>query len=512
MAYILIPKIAYSQRPAFRLLLSGIIGALIFNSGQLFIVSGVLLIIALILIFNPYEKLYSEVFVWIILFAIVFAFYSNLKSKDFKEIDTGVTLHNTQIKILHPIITSAENQIRYRAKVKLNHDKWKDIQLDVPSVNTIDLEESYGSIGIATLDISPLTSIRSESYRKYLISNGINATGTIQTIKELKPMERVPLTSKLLHWRYHLKERFENISSQHITWQNRGLIYALSLGDRSLLPSEMKRQFSDSGVAHILALSGYHLGVVMWLVSIVIGRAIWQHKWRHLRYLIMIILLIAYTLFSGASVATVRALLMSCIALSGKFLNRATDPIQLLSIVMLIFLVINPFAYYSVGLLLSISAVWGIYSFFNLFQRLLNPTNSILRWFGNVISITVSAQIGVFPLLLMYFGSAPLTFIWSNIPLVFISGILIPLSLISFVLMLIFGELPTLLLESLNFLSNCMNSVTNMFSSHQWNIVLHFDWISLILYYIIAYTSYRLLYNYTCRVELKRLIHKETEL
>lgn len=511
MAYILIPQIKYSHRPAFRLLISAALGAIIYHTGYPIIASIVLLIIALILLINPYEKLPKEAIVWIILFSLPFAFYTDYKAKSLDSIRIGKILYHTNVEILHPVITSAESRIRYKAKVEISKDNWITTLLDVPEVNTIDPGNSFGSIGVGTIDISPLSSIFHQGYRKYLISSGIEATAYLQSIEELHPMPHPPLSSRLQKWRYKLITQFEAISSQHITWQNRGLIYALTLGDSAMLPSSMKQHFSDSGVAHILALSGYHLGVVMWLFSILIGRILWRHKWRRLRYSIIIILLVGYTLFSGASTATVRALLMSCIALGGKLINRAADPIQLLSLVMLIFLVINPFAYYSVGLLLSVSAVWGIYSFCNLFERLLNPSNRVLRWFGEVICMTISAQIGVLPLLFMYFGTAPLTFIWSNIPLVFLSGILIPLALASFILMLIFGTLPSLLLEVLNFLSACMNAVTNLFSTHPWSLDIHFDSISLLLYYISAYLFYCVLYNYTCHVEIKRLIRKETE-
>ena len=193
--------------------------------------------------------------------------------------------------------------------------------------------------------------------------------------------------------------------------------------------------------------------------------------------------------------------------IAGKLLARPIDPIQLLSLVFVIFLAINPFAYYSLGLLLSLSAVWGIFSFYPLFIRCLNPTNRFLQWLRDLICLTISAQIGVLPLLFLNFGSAPLVFIWSNIPLLFLSSLLIPLALLCFLLTALFGWVPNALLQLLNLLAEWMHAVTNLFSPNPINLTIRFDWVALILYYLIAYLAYRLLHSYTCRLEAQRLIH-----
>lgn len=505
----LVPQIEYTQRPALRLLLGALLGILIAQSGYLFVASIILVLAIGGLLFYPFKKINAELLIWSLLIALAFGLYTHTRRAPFEEVTQSHTLTHARFQLLYPTITSAESEMRYRAKVELPNGQWINVQLKTPTPQTIAEADSYGTEGVATLDLTPLTSLKNKGYQKYLIGRGVHALATIQSLDQLAPMARKPLASRLQGWRYHLRQKFEALSSHQISWQSRGLIYALSLGDRSLLPTSLKQQFSNSGVAHILALSGYHLGVVMWVVSLFIGWIFWRYEWRQLRYLLLLIVLLGYTLFSGAATATVRAFLMSALVIGGKLLDRPTDPIQLLSLVFLIFLVINPFSYYSVGLLLSLSAVWSIYSFLPLFRRLINPTNKLLQWLRDLICLTLSAQIGVLPLLLLYFGGIPLVFIWSNIPLVFLSSLLIPLALISFLLTALIGWVPELLLRLLNLLAEWMNAVTNLFSQHPITLSLQFDWVALTLYYLIVYLAYRLLHSYTCRVEANRLIRPD---
>lgn len=508
---LLVPRIEYTHRPAFRLVIGVLLGALIAQSGYLFVISIALVVVIGVLLFFPFKKIKAELLIWTLLIAIAFGMYTHLMGARFEQIIQPCSVAQARVRLLYPLITSAESEIRYRAKVELPSGQWINVQLKVPASSTINEANCYGAEGVAALDLSPLSTLKNKGYRRYLISEGIHATATIQSIETLAPMTNKPLISILQHWRYLLRLQFETLASDHIPWEGRGLIYAISLGDRSLLPSSLKRQFTDSGVAHLLALSGYHLGVVMWLASLLIGWALWRYEWRYLRYLLLFVVLLAYTLFSGASTATVRAFLLSTLLIGGKVLSRPTDPIQLLSLVFLVFIFINPFAYYSIGLLLSLSAVWGIYSFFPLFKRLLNPTNRLLQWIRDLICLTISAQIGVFPLLFYYFGTAPLVFIWSNIPLVFISSLLIPLALVAFLLTAVFDWVPSFLLEMLRLLTGWMHSVTSLFSHDPMTLTLQFDGIALTLYYLIAYLAYRLLHSYTCRVEAARMIHPSYE-
>lgn len=500
---LIVPLIRYTNRPALRLLLGCVLGIIIFELNCLLVGTIILGITAIISLLLSKRIPAIELLMWLSIVGILFAGYLRLSSSGINRISQGQTLRDAHFIVHYPISSSIESITRYHASVELPQGTWVKVQLSCMPATSL----YCGCEGTGTLDLSPLSNIRDESYRRYLMSEGYEAIANVQTIQSCIPGKSFSISSRLQAFRERLVSRFDEVSSNVIGCRSRGLIYALSLGDKSMLPRATKSEFAASGVAHILAVSGYHLGVVYGIVTLLIGSLLWRYKHRYVRYAIILLCLILYTLLTGASTATLRALVMVGIIILGKVIERPTDPIQLLSLVLLIFLVVNPFAYYSVGLLLSVSAVWGIYTFYPLFRRILSPHSMVLKWIGDIISVSLSAQIGVFPLLLMFFSTASLGFLWSNIPIIFLSGLLIPLSLIAFSILLVFNGDPTIILKVIDALAISMQRVAEFFSPEQYgiNLYLKFDVIAVVMYYAIAYLSYRLLHSYVNRIEEHRV-------
>ncbi|WP_211639902.1 ComEC/Rec2 family competence protein [Porphyromonas levii] len=493
----LFPLIGYRHRPALRLLIGCLLGIVLYESGYFLwgsIVLGALSIIALILS----KRIPTiELLMWLSIVGILFGAYLSLRARPIDGLPLGSTLYQTPIRILYPIGASAESQIQYKAQIQLPQGQWLTIQLHSPK----EIPDCYGKEGRATLDLSSLHTITSRGYRNYLKSEGVQAEGHLHTLHTLQTMSHPPLISRLQRFRQYLIDSFELQAHCHIPWQDRGLIYALALGDRSYLSKDLKKQFAASGVAHILAVSGYHLGIVYGLLSLLMGKLLWRHRYRHYRYGLILLFLVLYTLLTGASVATVRALLMSSIILGAKLIDRPVDPIQMLSLILLLLLFHNPFAYYSIGLLLSVSAVWGIYTFAFLIKLYLRPHNRRLQWLSTLIAISLSAQVGVLPILLTSFGTASLSFLWSNIPITILTSLLIPVALLSFLIVQVFGSLPTFLLVVLRYLASATETLTYLFTPEYYGINLHAQLhpLVLLLYYPLVYLLYRKFYQYAFR-------------
>lgn len=489
--------IEYCNRPAFRLLIGCAIGALLFKCNLLIAGTLLLALLSIIGIALCRKHPYAEPLVWIFIVSILFGWYTHIRAQDWGQLPKGITLYDVPIRIKYPISSSAERLGQFRAEVLLSNGSWLPVLLR--SHNPLPEELTFGSCGTADIDLSAVRVENSNSYSRYLVSEGYCAEGYIQSLSTLKTLETTPIMSHLQKWRSDLVRQFANATEGLVGKPYLGIIYALSLGDRSWLPREVKNNFSTSGVSHILAVSGYHLGVVLGIVSLLFGQILWRFQARRWRYLLIFISLLAYTLFTGASTATVRAMIMVSIGLLSRILSRPIDPIQILSLTVLVFLIANPFAYYSIGLLLSIAAVWGIYSFVPLFRYYLNPRTRWLSWITDLISVTIAAQLGVFPLLLKFFGSFSLGFIWSNIPVVLISSLLIPLSLLGFILVVLFGQLPTLYIGLLNMLVTALDGVTNFFASVNIPLEIEFDSIAILLYYGATYFLYRWLFRQVTR-------------
>ncbi len=489
--YELIP-IGYSNRPAFLLLIGCVIGVLLFYANWLLWGTLSLCVISTITIILLRKYASLEPVLWVSIIAIFFGTYSSIRSQEWEILPHGSTINEAPIRVNYPVANSAESAIKYHAQVQIKDNRWVTILLSTPE--ELPKEVAFGSEGVCTLDLSRLELHTDRKYDKYLISEGYVAEGYLQKVTNLTPLSRPPMMSIFHRFRSDIEQNFEKICRGYLPWSRLGLIYALSLGDRSLLPQATKDQFSTSGVSHILAVSGYHLGVVFALVSLIFNRLIWRYEYRKWRYLLIFLSLLIYTLLTGTSTPTLRALVMISVALIAKSLNRPIDPIQLLSLTMLFFLLYNPFAYYSIGLLLSIGAVWGIFSFLPIFRSLIHPCAKWSRWITNVVSVTLSAQIGIFPLLFIFFGSSTIGFIWSNIPIVLISSLLIPFALICLIFAMIFGWLPNIFITILNALVSMMEGVTSFFSEESIQVSIPFDGMALIAYYAIAFCLYRWLY------------------
>lgn len=196
---------------------------------------------------------------------------------------------------------------------------------------------------------------------------------------------------------------------------------ALFLGYRQDLASEQKEQFAKVGLMHLLAVSGLHLGIVYLMLS----RSLFflQHRaWsRLLRLGILLLALWFYALLTGLSPSVVRAATMfSFVALGQHFKRRVSIYNTLLASAFLLMLC-HPAYLFSVGFQLSYAAVFGIVWMQPSLSAWWFPRNRLLRFFWDLITVSIAAQCFTLPLALFYFHQFPPYFLLSNllgIPLV----------------------------------------------------------------------------------------------
>lgn len=197
------------------------------------------------------------------------------------------------------------------------------------------------------------------------------------------------------------------------------LIVAILLGEKGFLDYELRNEFSKTGTAHLLALSGLHVGVISILIYLMLGFI--NIRW--IKLSLFVIILIFYNLLIGFYPSSVRASLMSIIAVFGILQERQIHPLNSLSlaaIIMLMFdnnLILNP------GFQMSIFSVLGILIFYKIiFDKLkIIFKNDNLNFILNSISITLAASLTVSPIVSYYFGIFSIISTLSNlfeIPLV----------------------------------------------------------------------------------------------
>lgn len=192
------------------------------------------------------------------------------------------------------------------------------------------------------------------------------------------------------------------------------LARGMLLGDKSVIDPEVIRNFRMSGMSHLLAVSGLHVGVIMTLVWAVLRpieslfylilppRMSVYYIAGTVKRLLLILITCLYVWVIGAPVSAVRAALMLCLCQVGWILHRPTSAWNCLLLTALILLACDPWYITQVGFQLSFMAVAGILSFQPWLQE-----HRLSRWV-RLILLSVSAQWFTVPLVAYYFHQTPL--------------------------------------------------------------------------------------------------------
>jgi len=186
---------------------------------------------------------------------------------------------------------------------------------------------------------------------------------------------------------------------------------ALILGYRSELDRETRDTFASTGAMHILAVSGLHAGILYILLHWMLGQLFRIRRDSPVRAVIIISTIWFYALLTGLSPSVTRsATMFSFVAVAGT-LRRQTSIFNTLASSAFVHLFFNPWSLFMVGFQLSYIAVAGIVYFQPVISSLLKFRNNLLRKIWTLSTVSVSAQLLVFPLGIYYFNQFPNLFL-----------------------------------------------------------------------------------------------------
>lgn len=246
------------------------------------------------------------------------------------------------------------------------------------------------------------------------------------------------------------------------------LIKALLTGERCDIPSGITTAFRDSGASHILALSGFHLGIIYGLVTSLLSVAGNRKKAVIARSITTVIICLIYTLATGACDSIVRALIFIIINEAARMTHRYHSTGSVLFTSLVIQLAISPSSISSVGFQLSYAAMAGIAFIFPWMKSLWpgQPHKDRgfakgMRWIWNSASMSISCQLTTAPLAWYYFHSFPVHFLLTNLIALPLTGIIIPSALGVMVLDSI-GLCPEFMIHAVEFLVTMMTGSLNI--------------------------------------------------
>lgn len=181
--------------------------------------------------------------------------------------------------------------------------------------------------------------------------------------------------------------------------EDSGIFTALLLGVRSELSAERAEAYRSSGTAHLLAISGFHMGIIVGAISLLIPK-----RRRVLRFAIILIFSAAYCTIAAYTPGIVRAAIMTACLLASSAMQRRGDMLSSLSLAAILILLFNPFQIYSIGFRLSFSAVFGIALFAGPLSRWLREKR-VPGKLSSALAASISASAATLMFQLRYYSS-----------------------------------------------------------------------------------------------------------
>ena len=192
------------------------------------------------------------------------------------------------------------------------------------------------------------------------------------------------------------------------------IAYCMLTGDKSELDSTTLRLYSVSGVGHILAVSGLHVGLLAAVVLFLLRKL---RLPRILQVCFTLALLFVYAAFVGFTASVVRACIMSGIGLCTLVNGQRKDVLNSMSLAYAVILLWHPFLLFEVGFLLSFAAVFGIILFSRPFAAALRKIH-LPRWLAASLGATAAVHVGILPVSAYFFGAVQTYSVLCNLLLV----------------------------------------------------------------------------------------------
>ncbi len=277
----------------------------------------------------------------------------------------------------------------------------------------------------------------------------------------LKPGEWIVLKNK----RINLFRQFLNTSRDKIISILRanirgskecGLAEAMLIGYKVDLDKDLVQAYSNTGVVHVIAISGLHLGIIYWLLALFFRLFVRNRKLPWVKPIVIVSGLWLFSLLTGGSPSVLRASVMFTCLVAGESASKRTTIYNTLAASAFLLLCYNPFWLWDAGFQLSYIAVLSIVIFNKPLYHLFYFPHKLIDAIWKLMVVTIAAQILTTPISVYYFHQFPTLFLLTNLFAVPLSSIIllgeIGLCTVSFIPLIssTLGEVLHWLIRSLN--------------------------------------------------------------
>ncbi len=204
-----------------------------------------------------------------------------------------------------------------------------------------------------------------------------------------------------------------------------GIAEALLIGYTNDLDKDLVQAYSNTGVVHIIAISGMHLGLIYIMLVWLFARIPFINKSKLVQVILILSCLWLFSLLTGAAASVLRSAVMFTFITIGNNLTKKSSIFNSLAVSAFVLLCYNPYFLWDVGFQLSYLAVVGIVVFQKPIYNLFYIKNKQLDRVWKLMAISLGAQILTFPICIYYFHQFPNLFLITNIIAVPLSGIIL---------------------------------------------------------------------------------------
>lgn len=275
---------------------------------------------------------------------------------------------------------------------------------------------------------------RRPNYGRYLLSLGAVGRGEGEVV-HVRPTTSMSLLGSsprrlALRLRNQLASRLSATSLRPAT---KRLLLGMTLGlvSHDAEGRALRQSFVRGGVAHLLAVSGFHLAVVVGAFTLLLRAIPMLRRKERMRWGLLLLVAWGFTLISGCSVPTLRASGMLTLYAGGRMLRRPTSFAEVIALPALLQLALSPLSLFGASFLLTYLALVSIRLFYRPIWGMLGKLHHpLMRYLWGCLALTLAVQPILFPLCLYLFGGSSIAYLWTTLLLLPLATLLIPTGLL----------------------------------------------------------------------------------
>lgn len=298
---------------------------------------------------------------------------SNIKESEYSKNFTGKLVKNYSSEN----ITNTKLNIKFNSNIQLNKG---DIVKLIGEYEDTNYYKNEGNF----------------NYRNYLKKDNIYGNLKVNKIEIVKKNNNI-----INNLNIQIKEKIKNNYSN----QTANFIETIILGDKTNLSDIVKEEFSNSGLSHLLAISGMHIAIIILISNAILDHIIKNYK---IKNILLLIIIIIYATIINLSSSSARAIIMAILHIISKLIYKKDNFLVNISLASLILLIINPYNLIDSGFQLSFIASLGIVIILPKIEKL-EIKNKILKYIYVSLLVSISANILILPIIINTFKKISLS-------------------------------------------------------------------------------------------------------